>query len=57
MTIAIITKITTTNNKNNSKYKTSLKIKKTPLISDISENLCPQNVPVLSKYKYSKYWQ
>ena len=56
MTIAIITKITTTNNKNNGKYKTSLKIKKTPLISDISENLCPQNVPVLSKYKYSKYW-
>ena len=29
---------------------------KTTLISDISENFCSQNIPVLQNYKCSKYW-
>ena len=47
--IMIITTIAeiTTNSKYNNKIKNIFKNKKATLISDVSENLCPQNVPVL----------
>ena len=48
MIITTITIMKTNNNKNNNKeIKRLHRNKKTALISNISENFCPQNVPVL----------
>ena len=50
MIITIATKIT--KQQKYQQIKSIFKNKRTPLISDISENLCPQNAPVLLKYKW-----
>lgn len=42
--------------KTKTKLTNIFKNKKTMLIRHKSENLCPQIVPVLSKYQCAKYW-